>query len=124
MGALRVCVSPSAAARPSCAREVVRACAPGTRVLIVGASRGAADDLARHITASAPATFGLQRLSLTQLAAQSAILTLASATLPASAWLGTEAVAARVAFDATRHRSLAYFDAVSRTPGFPRALAR
>src|SRR5688500_2744266 len=124
MGALRVCVSASAADRLSCAREVVRACAPGTRVLIVGASRGAADDLARHIAASVPATFGLQRLSLTQLAAKSAILTLASAGLTSSTWLGTEAVAARVAFDATRDRSLAYFDAVSRTPGFPRALAR
>ena len=124
MGALRVCVSASAADRLSCAREVIRACAPGTRVLIVGASRGAADDLARHIAASAPATFGLQRLSLTQLAAKTAILTLASAGLTSSTWLGTEAVAARVAFDATRDRSLAYFDAVSRTPGFPRALAR
>ena len=124
MGALRVCVSASAADRLSCAREVVRACAPGTRVLIVGASRGAADDLARSIAASAPATFGLQRLSLTQLAAKTAILTLASAGLTSSTWLGTEAVAARVAFDATRDRSLAYFDAVSRTPGFPRALAR
>ena len=124
MGALRVCVSASAADRLSCAREVIRACAPGTRVLIVGASRGAADDLARHIAASAPATFGLQRLSLTQLAAKTAILRLASAGLTSSTWLGTEAVAARVAFDATRDRSLVYFDAVSRTPGFPRALAR
>ena len=74
MGALRVCVSASAAERLSCARDVIRACAPGTRVLIVGASRGAADDLAREVAASAPATFGLQRLSLTQLAARTAIL--------------------------------------------------
>jgi hypothetical protein len=97
---------------------VIRACAPGTRVLIVGASRGAADDVARAIAASAPATFGLQRLSLTQLAAKTAILTLASAGLTSSTWLGTEAIAARVAFDATREGSLAYFGAVSRTPGF------
>ncbi len=106
MGALRVCVSASAADRLSCARDVVRACAPGTRVLIVGASRGAADDLARSIAAAAPATFGVQRLSLTQLAAKTAILTLASDGLTSSTWLGTEAVAARVAFDATRDGSL------------------
>jgi CRISPR/Cas system-associated exonuclease Cas4 (RecB family) len=124
MGALRVCVSASAADRLSCARDVVRAYAPGTRVLIVGASRGAADDLARSIAVSAPATFGVQRLSLTQLAARTAILTLASEGLTSSTWLGTEAVAARVAFDATKEGSLAYFSAVSRTPGFPRALAR
>jgi len=124
MGALRVCVSSSAADRLSAAREVVRACAPGTRVLIVGASRGAADDLARSVAATVPATFGLQRLSLTQLAAKTAILTLASDGLTSSSWLGTEAVAARVAFDATKEGSLAYFGAVSRTPGFPRALAR
>ena len=71
-------------------------------MLIVGASRGAADDLARRVAADAPATFGLQRLSLTQLAAKTAILTLASEGLTPSTWLGTEAVAARVAFDATR----------------------
>jgi hypothetical protein len=124
MGTLRVCVSASAAERLSSAREVLRACAPGTRVLIVGASRGAADDLARGVAASVPATFGLQRLSLTQLAAKTAILTLASEGLTSSTWLGTEAVAARVAFDATRAGSLAYFAAVANTPGFPRALAR
>jgi hypothetical protein len=93
-------------------------------VLIIGASRGAADDLSRSVEGSVPATFGLQRLSLTQFAAKTAILTLASEGLSSSTWLGTEAVAARVAFDATRDGSLTYFDAVARTPGFPRALAR
>ena len=124
MGALRVCVSPSAGDRLAAAREVIRACAPGTRALIVGASRGAADDLVRGVAASVPATFGLQRLSVTQFAAKTAILTLASEGLSSSTWLGTEAVAARVAFDAMRDGSLTYFGAVARTPGFPRALAR
>jgi hypothetical protein len=124
MGALRVCVSASAVDRLSAARDVIRACLPGTRVLIVGASRGAADDLAREVAAAVPATFGLQRLSLTQLAARTAILALASDGLTSSTWLGTEAVAARVAFDARRDHSLSYFGPVSNTPGFPRALAR
>ena len=124
MGALRVCVSASAADRLSCARDLIRSCTPGTRVLIVGASRGAADDLAREVAASVPATFGLQRLSLTQLAAKTAILSLASEGVTTSTWLGTEAVAARVAFDARRDQALTYFGPVSGTPGFPRALAR
>jgi CRISPR/Cas system-associated exonuclease Cas4 (RecB family) len=38
--------------------------------------------------------------------------------------LGTEAVAAQVAFAAARSGSLAYVADVARTPGFPRALAR
>jgi hypothetical protein len=46
-------------------------------VFIVGASRGAADDLAATLP-SAAATFGLHRLSLTQLAARAAIAALAS----------------------------------------------
>jgi ATP-dependent helicase/nuclease subunit B len=124
VGALRVCVSSSAAERLSCARDVVRGCVPGTRVLIVGASRGAADDLARDVAASVPATFGLQRVSLTQLAARTAILTLAGEGRTSSTRLGAEAVAARVVFDARQESSLAYFDAVAGTPGFPRALSR
>ncbi|HLG55172.1 MAG TPA: PD-(D/E)XK nuclease family protein [Vicinamibacterales bacterium] len=124
MGALRVYVSASSAERVSRARDVLRASTPGTRILIVGASRGAADDVARDVAASVPATFGLQRLSLTQLAARSAIRALAEQGKTSSTWLGAEAVATRVAFDARRDGSLTYFGPVAGTPGFPRALAR
>ncbi|HEY7188157.1 MAG TPA: PD-(D/E)XK nuclease family protein [Vicinamibacterales bacterium] len=124
MTALRVVVSSSADERLSRAREFVRAVAPGTRVLVVGASRGAADDLARDVAASAPATFGIQRLSLTQLAARGAMLTLASRGVAPSSWLGAEAVAARAVFDARHAASLVYFEPVASMPGFPRALAR
>jgi len=120
----RLVISPSNAERLSAAREVVRSCAPGTRVLIVGASRGAADDLARQAAADAPATFGIQRLSLTQLAARSALLALAADGTTSSTRLGAEAVATRAAFDATRATALQYFAPVAGTPGFPRALAR
>ncbi len=123
-GVLRVFVSSSAAERLVEARELVAAAAPGSRVLIVGASRGAADDLAREVASSRPATFGIQRLSLAQLAARSAMLALAADGSAPSTWLGTEAVAARAVFDATRARSLDYFAPVAGTPGFPRAVAR
>jgi hypothetical protein len=90
----------------------------------VGASRGAADDLARDVAASRQATFGIERLSFTQLAARTALVTLALDRRSASSQLGAEAVATRAAFEATRDAALNYFTPVASTPGFPRALAR
>lgn len=119
-----IIVSSLAAERLSAAREVLRARPPHTPALIVGASRGAADDLAREVAAGSAATFGLQRVSLTQLAARSAMVALALDGHTPSTWLGAEAIAARAVFDATRERSLKYFEPVASTPGFPRALAR
>jgi CRISPR/Cas system-associated exonuclease Cas4 (RecB family) len=123
-GRFHVLVSPSAAERLAYARTAVGRCSPGSPVLIVGASRGAADDLARDIAVSVPATFGVQRLSLMQLAARTALAALASEGATPSTWLGAEAVAARTAFDATKAGALRYFAPVAATPGFPRALAR
>ena len=113
--------------RPSAWRthaEALAGVTPGDPVVIVGASRGAADDLARDIARSRPATFGVQRFSLMQLAARTALTALASAGTTPSTWLGSEAIAARAAFDATRESTLEYFAPVAATPGFPRALAR
>jgi CRISPR/Cas system-associated exonuclease Cas4 (RecB family) len=124
MGALRVCVSASAAERLSIARDVVAGCVPGARILIVGASRGAADDFARQVAVGRRATFGIERLSLTQLAARTAMLALAAEGRAPSTWLGTEAVAARAVFDARRDQSLDYLAPVSEMPGFARAVAR
>ena len=123
-GRLRVFVSPSAAERVAYARNALSRCSPGSSVLTVGASRGAADDLARDIAVSVPATFGVQRLSLMQLAARTALAVLAHEGVAPSTWLGAEAVAARTVFDATKEGALRYFAPVATTPGFPRALAR
>jgi ATP-dependent helicase/nuclease subunit B len=122
--AFRIYVSSLAADRLAAARDLLRERVLKTPALIVGASRGAADDLAREVAATLPATLGLQRVSLTQLAARSAIVRLAMEGHTPSTWLGAEAVAARAAFDAVRQRSLQYFAPVASTPGFPRALAR
>jgi CRISPR/Cas system-associated exonuclease Cas4 (RecB family) len=121
---IRVVVSPSAAARLAAAREAVSGRPSGARVLVVGASRAAADDLARDVAALAPATFGIERLSLTQLAARTALIALAAAETSPSTRLGAEAVATRAAFGATRDAALEYFAPVAATPGFPRALSR
>jgi ATP-dependent helicase/nuclease subunit B len=92
-------------------------------VYLVGASRGAVDDLARSIAARRGATMGLQRFSVTQLASHLATPLLARRGLAPLTGLGSEAVAARATFEAMRDRELAYFAPVAGTPGFPRALA-
>jgi CRISPR/Cas system-associated exonuclease Cas4 (RecB family) len=124
MRTLRVVASAATATRLGAAADFVRVRAPGTRVLIVGASRGAADDLARRVAVTQTATFGLERTSLAQLAARTALLALAAEGAAPSSWLGAEAVATRATFDALRDSALRYFAPVAGTPGFPRALAR
>ncbi|MFN7913863.1 MAG: PD-(D/E)XK nuclease family protein [Vicinamibacterales bacterium] len=121
---MRVLVSASAAARLEAARRFVLDAPPASEVLVVGASRGAADDLVREIARTRGATFGLYRLSLTQLAARLAAPVLAAERRTPSTALGIEAVAARAVYDATADGDLRYFEPVGRTPGFPRALAR
>jgi RecB family exonuclease len=115
--------SPSAAARLGAAVAFVERFPAATEVLIVGASRDAADDLARRVTAARGATFGLHRASLTQLAARLAAAEVARLGVAPATALGAEAVAARVAFEALRERALGYFTPVARFPGFARALA-
>ena len=92
--------------------------------VIVGASRGAADDLARWVANARGGALGLHRFSFTQLAAHLAAPVLASRGSVPVTRVGTEAVAARATFEAQRDGELAYFGPVASTPGFPRALAR
>jgi CRISPR/Cas system-associated exonuclease Cas4 (RecB family) len=106
------------------ARAFVDQFAPGDEVLLLGASRGAVDDFARAIAVDRGATFGLHRLSFTQLAARLASLHLAELDRAPSTALGHEAVATRAAFEASKDEALEYFAPVARTPGFPKALAR
>jgi ATP-dependent helicase/nuclease subunit B len=121
--ALRVVVSTSAAARLDAARAFLNQRPAGAEALIVGASRGAADDLARDIARRVGATFGLNRFSLTQLAARAAAAALPGDRVPGTQ-AGAEAVAARAAFEALAGHELEYFEPVASMPGFPKALAR
>jgi CRISPR/Cas system-associated exonuclease Cas4 (RecB family) len=106
------------------ARRFVLDAPAASETLIVSASRGAADDFARALARERPATFGLYRFSLTQLAARLAAPPLARDRLSPATALGVQAVAARALFDANQAASLTYFAPVAETPGFPRALAR
>src|SRR5919204_3244516 len=105
--------SPSAAERLRVAAEFLERLPAATEVLIVGASRDAADDLARHSTAARGATFGLHRASLLQVAARLAAGELARLGVAPATALGAEAMAARVSFEALRDGALAYFPPVA-----------
>ncbi|HMH53008.1 MAG TPA: PD-(D/E)XK nuclease family protein [Candidatus Acidoferrum sp.] len=115
--------SSSAAERLGAAGAFLERVAPAAQVLIVGATRDAADDLARRATAGRGATFGWHRASLTQAAARFAALGMARLGVAPATALGTQAVAARVSFEAARDQALGYFEPVARFPGFARALA-
>ena len=121
---LTVVESAAAELRIDAARAFVEQHVGAGDVLIVAASRGAADDFARTIAAASGATIGLHRFSLTQLAARIAAPVLAADGIAPSSPLAREAVAARAAFDARSAGALPYFGPVAATPGFSRALAR
>lgn len=125
--ALQIIESSEAAQRLRAARDWLSERAD-RGALIVSASRGAADDLARSVAAERGATIGLHRFSFAQLAARLAAPVLATRGFAPVTMIGAEAVAARATFDA-RHPNddedgLEYFEAVAGTPGFPKALAR
>ena len=121
---LRAIASTSAAVRLDAAAAFLRQFPASTEVVIVGATRGAADDFVRRLARRSAATFGLTRFGLTELAARSAVSTSALPRRAPATQAGAEAVAARAAFDAVTAGELEYFTPVASMPGFPRALAR
>ena len=123
LDSLRIIEGSEASARLGEARRWLAARAD-RGAIVVSASRGAADDLARSIALARGATAGLHRYSFSQLAARLAAPVLASRGIAPATLIGSEAVAARATFEARKDEGLAYFEAVAGTPGFPRALAR
>src|ERR671937_2921222 len=121
---LRIVTSTSAAARLEAARAFLAGRPSASELVIVGASRGAADDFARAFARGTGATFGLTRFSLTQLAARSAATRIEGARRARGTDAGTEAIAARAVFEAIGAGELSYFAPVATLPGFPKALAR
>src|SRR5882672_9449577 len=121
---MRIVTSTSAAARLDAAREFLGGRPPATELVIVAASRGAADDLARAVARRAGSTFGITRVSLTELAARAAATRVSDVRRVPGTQAGAEAIAARAVFDARAAGELAYFEPVASMPGFPKALAR
>jgi hypothetical protein len=120
----RLYLSRAAARRRDRAVAFLTGLPAGTEVLIVSASRGAADDVARELARRTPATFGIHRFSLTQLAARLAATRLAASGLAPATALGRHAIAARAVFEARQAGALDYFSPVAAMPGFAPALTR
>src|SRR5512133_1206659 len=104
----RLIESSSAQLRIDAARGFVSAHAQDGDVFIVGATRAAADDFARSVAVTTGATIGLYRFSLAQLALRLAGPILADRVLAPVTYLGSEAVAARAAFEAERDATHSY----------------
>jgi len=121
---MRVLTSTSASARLGAVAQFLRSQAPAAEILIVAASRGAADDVARTFAHEAGGTFGLVRVGFTELAARLAAERLSRTKHVPSSLSGAEALATRATFDAIAEHDLEYFGPVARLPGFPKALAR
>src|SRR3954447_23987373 len=121
---LRAVLSTSAAVRLDAAAAFVGQFPASTEVVVVAATRGAADDFVRRVARRSAATFGLTRFGLTELAARSAVSTSALPRRAPATHTAAEALAARAAFDAMTAGELEYFTPVASMPGFPRALAR
>src|SRR5688500_18415268 len=99
-------VSAASASRLSAARAQVLAIDPP--ILIIGASRAAADEFALSLAAEKGATFGITRSSVAELVSRLALPALARQGLTPTAPLSDEAVAARVADDLANRNELEY----------------
>jgi ATP-dependent helicase/nuclease subunit B len=120
---IRIIESAAAGERIEAAGAFIAGLPAAAEALVVGATREAADDLVRRVTATAGATFGIHRASLIQLAARVAAAELARLGVAPTSALGAEALAARITFEAFAGGALGYFTPVARLPGFAPALA-
>jgi len=115
-------VSPRNPQRLSAAEAFLCEAPRDTEVLLVGASRGAALDLAARVCATRGATFGLHRLTLGRLAARLATIDLAKRGVAPASPLAIEAVVMRAVADAVARGLLEYFTPVAKSPSFSRTL--
>jgi hypothetical protein len=95
-----------------------------SRVLVVGASRAAADELVARVAMQRGGLFGVVRTSVIELVMRLALPGLSRRGLTPTTAIGAEAVVARARFDAVEDEALGYFGPVAGTPGFPRAASR
>lgn len=93
-------------------------------IVVVGGSRSAADDFVRSVAAALPATLGVHRFSLAQLASRLSRMDAARRGVTPAASLMVDALTARIAFDAAEANALPYFRPVALAPGFPTAVRR
>ncbi len=102
-------------------QEFVAEWAGKSEVIVLGATKAAADEFVR--ASGNPGLLGVHALTLTQLAASIAGAAMGEANLAPLTRLGAEAVAARAVFGAMQAKKLKYFKPVADMPGFARAVA-
>jgi ATP-dependent helicase/nuclease subunit B len=115
---LRSCSNASLLER---AADFLRTHSRDSEVLILGPTRGAANELA--LAAFDRGCQGVHALTPAQLAVQLAAPSMAKQSLAPISRLGVEALAARIVHAAHNAKQLAYFSPVAQSPGFPRAVA-
>jgi hypothetical protein len=122
---VHVLIDASAEVRLAGAADFLRRrAAEASPVIVVGASRGAADELVVRVALERGGMVGISRAGIGELATRLALHALARQGLLPTPALGAEAVAARATFEALAAGALEYFAPVAAMPGFPRALGR
>jgi hypothetical protein len=120
---LTVVTSAGAHHRISRGRDWLKARAPAEEVLIIGATLGAANELARCLAQAKGASFGYHRMTLAQLASTLARPALtAQRTIPLGL-LGIQAVANRAIHKLSEPGELGHYTKLTNGPGFARAIA-
>lgn len=118
-----VAVSVDSAARQARAQQFLAGMGADDQVLVLAATREAADDLVRMDAAARPGTLGRVRTTPGQLASRLAQPRLVSRGVVVATGRAMEAVTARAAQACFRDGMLEYFTPVVDLPGFARALA-
>ncbi|HEY8548778.1 MAG TPA: PD-(D/E)XK nuclease family protein [Vicinamibacterales bacterium] len=113
----------AASERLAAAEAFVSQWGASAEIVVLGATREAADDFCRGVTLRRGATFGLHRFTLGQFAARVAGGSLAARDVALASGLGAEAIAARAIFETARVGGLRYLAPVADAPGLPRAVA-
>jgi ATP-dependent helicase/nuclease subunit B len=118
-----VVISVAGRARLDRAGAWLEARAAADEVVALGASPGAANELARGLAHAKGAAFGWHCLTLGQLAANMALPALTGRGLASISALGTAAVVARLVHRLANAERIGRFAPIAATPGFPRAIA-
>ena len=118
-----VVTSVSSRSRIDRARAWLQARDAAEEVLILGASLGAANELARSLVKTKGAAFGWHRLTLAQLAANVALPALTERKLAPISQIGTEVTVALLVHRLRTEGRIGGFEPIAKTPGLPRALA-
>ena len=104
------------------AAEFLRSFA-GREVLLLSSTRTAADELLRSICAQSGSAFGVHRFTVPQLAIEVATPRLVQSAQTVLGGVAVGALAARAVYTCKKQNELTWFEPVSHTPGFFRALA-